>query len=96
MQSQIDIREFLEEVQGSRDLYQSKAHRERIEHCLRHFSAKGIPLSVCADARHLNRAVSTLQNYARALALRFPDFIPMCTRNAEELAATYRRKKKAA
>ncbi len=93
--TQTDIREILTELQNAPEIL-SKSHRKKMEHCLRHFQAKGLTLEVCADKRHLNRSISTLKGYARDLRLRFPDFVPMACRTAEELKATWARKKKAA
>ena len=89
MDEQTDIRDFLEEVQNSRELFGTD-HKARMAHCLRHFAAKKIPLLTCCDARHLNRSLSTLQEYCRELGLRFPDYVPMALRTEEE-----RKRKKA-
>lgn len=74
--SQMDIRDFLTEAQSGSGLWNHKSHKEKIGECLRYFAANGIPLSVCSDKRHLDRAVSTLKEYARDLKLIFSDYCP--------------------
>jgi hypothetical protein len=51
-------------------------HREKIGELLRHFQAEGLTLWECCDKRRLNRAMSTLQGYARDEGLVFPDYCP--------------------
>lgn len=79
-EAQSDIREFLSELQADRTVHSS--HVERMNTIMRHFAAKAIPLSICADARHLNRSLSTLKRYARDL--KFPDFVPMHLREQKK------------
>lgn len=60
------------------------SHRRRMEALLLHFHKAGIPLSVCADSRHLGRKVSTLKPYVRRLRITFPDYVPLCLRPKKE------------
>lgn len=85
--TQTDIRDFLTEAQGGKGLWNSESHKEKIGDCLRHFAANGVPLSVCSDKRHLDRAVSTLKKYARELGLKFPDYTSRAMKKAEKAAA---------
>jgi len=84
VEEQTDIRDFLEELQKAPELISSQGRRAKMGHCMRHFAAKGIPLSVCCGARHLKRSLSTLKAYARDLRLRFPDYVPMDMREPHE------------
>ena len=59
-------------------------HKRRISYCLKHWAEHGIPLSVCADRRHLDRSVNTLKAYARKLKLKFPDYVPDALKTPEE------------
>jgi hypothetical protein len=43
----------------------------------RRLHEKGLTIAQCADRRVMNRAVSTLQGYARKFDLAFPDYVPM-------------------
>jgi hypothetical protein len=76
--AQSDIREILGEIQSCGPLMPS--HKSKMNALMRHFQAAGLTLATCADARHLCRSVSTLQGYARDLALAFPDYVPMALR----------------
>lgn len=51
-------------------------HTGRVGEVLRHFSRAAIPLTTCADGRHLGLKVSTLKRYACRLSLKFPDYCP--------------------
>lgn len=76
MNRQSDIADVLGEMQNSKALYANSTHREKPSACLVHFAAKGLTLEVCCDARHLNRARTTLRRYAKELGLTFPDYKP--------------------
>jgi hypothetical protein len=79
---QSDIRDILEEIQQSGGT--GISNRGRIIHCLKHFHKRGLSLATCADSRHLNRSIGYLQDCARELKLRFPDYIPYALRTDEE------------
>lgn len=82
MNVQTDIRDVLTELQDAREI--GMGHVDKLTFCLRHWAANGVPLSTCADSRHLNRSISTLRRYASNLGLRFPDWVPMALRTKEE------------
>lgn len=82
-EAQTDIRDILGEIASTGPIHTN--FRSRIKTLMEHFAAKRIPLDVCADARHLNRSLSTLKGYARDYRLRFPDYVPMDLRTEEEL-----------
>jgi hypothetical protein len=79
---QSDIRDFLEELQRGPMISEQRA---KIEACMRHFQKAGLTIATCADARHMGRSVATVKGYARQFGLRFPDYIPMALRTAEEM-----------
>lgn len=79
---QIDIRDILSAVQAGHGA--SRGLRDKMIEILRHFRNKGIPLSVCADSKHLNRSLSTLQGYCREGSIAFPDYTPYDMRSEEE------------
>lgn len=56
------------------------SHAKRMEALLRHFRACGLPLSTCADRKHLGRTVATLKGYCRRIGLAFPDYTPRAMR----------------
>lgn len=88
-EAQTDIRDILGEIASGRKIHTD--FKSRIKTLMEHFAAKNIPLSTVIDPRHLNRSLSTVQGYARDYGLRFPDYIPMALRTAEE-----RKRKKSA
>ena len=55
-------------------------HQARVRAIMEHFASAGLTLATCADARHLNRSLSTLKRYAREQGLQFPDYVPMALR----------------
>jgi len=71
---QSDIRDVLTEIQQSGKV--GITNRERVGICMKHFAARGTPLSTLATSKYLGRSVSTLKGYARDLKLRFPDYVP--------------------
>lgn len=81
-EAQTDIRDILGEIASHGPIQTN--FKARIKTLMEHFAAKNIPLSTVIDPRHLNRSLSTVQGYAREFGLRFPDYIPMCMRTAEE------------
>lgn len=83
MSEQTDIRDILGEIASSGPI--NTNWRERIKTLMEHFAARKIPIKICADSRHLNKSVSTVKGYARDFRLRFPDYVPMDLRTAEEL-----------
>lgn len=82
-EAQTDIRDILGEIASSGPI--PTDFKSRIKTLMEHFAARKIPISTCADSRHLNRSVSTVKGYAREFGLRFPDYIPMVLRTAEEM-----------
>lgn len=91
--AQKDIRDFLGEIQQSSNLFADRPFADRIGEILRHFHAGGLTLAVCADSRHLNRALSTCKAYARDLSLAFPDYVPRHMKPKKEPKAPKRKKK---
>lgn len=75
---QTDISDILGDISSHGPLLST--HQRKFDAILTHFAAKGLPLTVCGDERHLNRAVSTLQKRARLLGLAFPDYCPRALR----------------
>lgn len=84
---QMDIRDILGEIQNDKQLFTERNHKDRVGELLRHFQQGGLTLEKCADARHLDRAMSTLKGYARELNLAFPDYIPMHMREKKKKAS---------
>lgn len=79
---QMDISDVLKEM---RDAPMAVGgHHRRIIFCLRHWASKGLHLCTCADSKHLNLSVRTLERYCREAKLRFPDYIPYELRTDEE------------
>lgn len=79
MIDQSDIRDILGEMASGPITCESK-----LERLLRHFATHSIPLSTCADKRHLGRKVETLRRYACRMDLKFPDYVPMHLRPKKE------------
>lgn len=75
---QTDISDILGDISSRGPLLST--HERKFNAILTHFAANGIPLAVCGDRLHLNRAVSTLQKRARLLGLKFPDYCPRALR----------------
>jgi len=80
---QSDISEILGEIASSGPALTK--HSKKLNAILTHFSEKKIPLSVCADKRHLNRKVATLKKRARHLGLSFPDYTPRAKAETKEI-----------
>lgn len=89
MSEQMDIGQILGEL-GNGPLLPK--HRAKVGTLLKHFNAAGLTLATCADSRHMNRAVSTLQRYCRDFKLSFPDYVPMALRPPKPKKAKRARK----
>lgn len=74
MSQQSDIADILGRISAAP--MRGTSGRSRVGEVLTHFSQAGLTIRVCADARHLGRAISTLKKYARRLNLKFPDYCP--------------------
>jgi hypothetical protein len=78
---QSDIADILGELQRGPILNE---HRDKIDALMRHFARAGLTIATVCDARHLDRAVSTVRGYARELDLIFPDYTPRHLRPKKE------------
>lgn len=82
MSEQSDIRDILGEMASGPITCDTK-----LVQVLKHFSAKGVPLSTCADRRHTGRKLSTPKRYACEYSLKFPDWVPRHMRPKKEKKA---------
>ncbi len=85
MIEQTDIEDIIGEIASSKVI--GTNHARQMAALMRHFASAGLTVEQVADGKHLNKAVSTIQAYARKLNLAFPDYVPRHLRPKKEKKA---------